>query len=87
MSKEFELPKLIDLHGFTVQAGYNRTLMFIRLSALAGRRHCKVVTGISGKMRREFEKWMGTQVFKPYVESFKVFDNQGSFIITLRKKS
>lgn len=86
MSNTFNLPKYIDLHGLSTQAGYTKTLMFIKLSINENRRHCKVITGISGKMRREFEHWMKSPVFVPYVESFKVFDNNGSFIITLKKK-
>jgi DNA-nicking Smr family endonuclease len=80
------LPAKIDLHGLTVQQGFNKSLMFIKLHQMAGARHCKIITGISGKMRREFERWIENPVFSTYVESIKEFDNHGSFIIKIKRK-
>lgn len=80
------LPAKIDLHGLTVQQGFSKSLMFIKLHQMAESRHCKIITGISGKMRKEFEGWMENSVFASYVESIKEFDNHGSFIIKIKRK-
>lgn len=81
------LPAKIDLHGLTVQQGFNKSMMFIKVHQMAGSRHCKIITGVSGRMRREFEGWVENPVFSKYVESIKEFDNRGSFIVTIRKKN
>lgn len=81
------IPLKIDLHGLTVQQGFNKSLMFIKVHQGLGSRHCKIITGVSGRMRREFEGWMENQVFAKYVEAIKEFDNHGSFIVTIRKKN
>lgn len=86
MNTDFKVPPKIDLHGLTVQQGFNKSLMFIKVHQMAKSRHCKIITGVSGKMRREFEGWMENPVFTPYVESYKEFDNHGSFIITVKKR-
>lgn len=81
------LPAKIDLHGLTVQQGFSKSLMFVKLHRMAGSPYCKIITGISGKMRKEFEGWMDNPVFATYVESIKEFDNHGSFIIKLKRKT
>jgi hypothetical protein len=60
--------------------------MFIKVHQMAESRHCKIITGVSGKMRKEFESWMENPVFASYVEAIKEFDNHGSFIVTIRKR-
>lgn len=80
---EFTLPPAIDLHESTVHAGYNKTLMFLRLHKANSSAFCKIITGRSGKMKNEFPKWVEGHL-KPYVESYKEFDNRGSFIVKVR---
>lgn len=80
------IPTKIDLHGLTIQQGFSKSLMFIKVHQMAESRHCKIITGVSGKMRREFEGWIENPVFATYVESIKEFDNHGSFIVTIKKK-
>lgn len=82
-----KLPAKIDLHGLTIQQGFSRSLMFIKLHQMAESRYCKIITGVSGKMRREFEGWIENAVFAKYVESIKEFDNHGSFIIKIKKRN
>lgn len=80
------LPTKIDLHGLTVQQGFSKALMFIKVHQMAESRYCKIITGVSGKMRKEFEGWMENPVFSTYVEAIKEFDNHGSFIVTIKKR-
>jgi DNA-nicking Smr family endonuclease len=80
------LPAKIDLHGLTVQQGFSKSLMFIKVHQMAESRHCKIITGVSGRMRKEFEAWIENPVFATYVDSIKEFDNHGSFIVTIKKK-
>lgn len=79
------IPNKIDLHGLTINRGYNKTFMFVKLCFLHKKRHCKIITGISGKQRKEFESWMKTPKFSKYVDSWKLFDNNGSYILKIRK--
>jgi DNA-nicking Smr family endonuclease len=79
------LPVKIDLHGLTVQQGFNKSLMFVKLHRAQGSPYCKIITGVSGRMRREFEGWMENKTFATYVEAIKEFDNHGSFIVKLKK--
>lgn len=79
-----DIPLMVDLHGLTVQQGYNKTFMFVRLHRMYKSSHCKVVTGRSGKMKREFTGWMKNPQFAPMVESYKEFDDRGSFILKLK---
>ena len=81
------LPTKIDLHGLTVQQGFSKALMFIKVHQMAESRHCKIITGVSGRMRREFEGWVENPVFAKYVEAIKEFDNHGSFIIAVKRKN
>lgn len=81
------LPSKIDLHGLTVQQGFSKALMFIKVHQMAESRHCKIITGVSGKMRKEFEGWIENPVFATYVESIKEFDNHGSFIVKIKKRN
>lgn len=87
MTDMSDLPSKIDLHGLTVQQGFNKSLMFIKLHRMQGSRHCKIITGVSGKMRKEFEGWMSNVVFATHVDSIKEFDNHGSFIVTVKRRA
>ncbi|PCJ96652.1 MAG: hypothetical protein COA52_01235 [Hyphomicrobiales bacterium] len=74
---------IMDLHGKTVQQGYNLTLSFIKIHALSGKKTVKIITGRSGKMKKEFERWMSNPVFKPYIKEIHEDFHKGSFVIKL----
>jgi DNA-nicking Smr family endonuclease len=82
--KKIILPAAIDLHDFTVEQGYNRTLMFIKLKRLAKASYAKIITGRSGKMRNEFERWMKNPAFKDHVINAKPYDDNGSWLVKLK---
>jgi DNA-nicking Smr family endonuclease len=82
---KIEIPKCVDLHGKTVNQGFNLTRMFAIVSRNEGRSHAKIITGRSGQMRKEIASWIEGPL-KDVVESFKFFDDNGSCILKLRKK-
>jgi hypothetical protein len=47
-------------------------------------RNAKIITGRSGKMKNEFEKWMVNPSFTPLVDKFNEFDNRGSFLVKIK---
>lgn len=81
-----QLPNHIDLHGLTVQKGYNKTLMFIKMSFLNHKSACKIITGRSGQMNREFRGWCNSKIFNTYVEEVYQDFHKGSWTVRLKKR-
>lgn len=70
----------LDLHGLTVNDAYRATLDFI---ANSGRRSTlTIITGKSGQIRREFERWVGGL---PKVHSVTPKCGGGAFTVRILK--
>ena len=82
----FKLPQFIDLHGLPIQNGFNKTLMFIKLAHMRKRYSIKIITGRSGKMNHEFERWMEHVSIKNYVKKWKWVDDHGAWLVYLSYK-
>lgn len=82
MQKNF--PKVLDLHGLTTQQAFNKVLMFLKVSKMIGRTHCKIITGSSGIMRKDFYFWTETPVMRPYVGNVKKAHEDGAYLVRLK---
>lgn len=58
--------------------------MFMKVHYMNKTPYIKIITGRSGKMNGEFERWMEHPSFKPMVVSFKWHDNHGSWLVKLK---
>ena len=74
----------IDLHGLTIDRGYNKSLCFIKIAYMNKIPWIKIITGRSGKMNSEFEKWASNPSFKPYIDRIKWCDNYGAWLIKFK---
>ena len=70
-------PSKLDLHGMTVQGAYDASVMFLEN---ATSKTVEIVTGRSGQIRQEFERWLENH---PKVKSITTV-NDGAFRIRLR---
>ena len=72
----------LDLHGLTIAEAHKVTLAFIEE---ANRTHkaVTVITGLSGKIRREFPQWLETL---PSIRAIEEMNGGGAFKIRFRKK-
>lgn len=84
MSKDQKFPIHMDLHGIPIHNGFHKTVMFIKIHVMKKTPHIKIITGMSGKMNGEFERWMEHPFIKHYIKSFKSYDNHGSWLVTLK---
>lgn len=80
-------PHTIDLHDLTIQQGYNKSLMLVKLAFLNGKKTVRIITGRSGKMNKEFKKWIENPVFKPYVDIAYQDYHKGSWAVMLKKNT
>ena len=51
------LSNRLDLHGYTVQESYIKTKEFLEISVQNKRKFIYIITGKSGKIFEEFERW------------------------------
>lgn len=79
MRKNF--PKALDLHGLTTQQAFNKVLMFLKINKMIGRTHCKIITGASGIMRKDFYFWTETPAMKPLVVNVKKGHEDGAYLV------
>jgi len=76
-----KLPINLDLHGLSVQQGFHKTLMFMKIHKMQGSRACRIITGRSGKMNREFKHWMNHPSFKAVTDQFYHDFHKGSWTV------
>lgn len=79
MRKNF--PKALDLHGLTTQQAFSKVLMFLKVHKMIGSDYCKIITGASGIMRKDFYYWTETPVMKPYVRNVKKGHEDGAYLV------
>lgn len=75
----------IDLHGMTIEKGYNLALMHVKMHYLNGSKACRIITGRSGKMNREAKAWFENPSFKPYVKFAEQDWHKGSWTLELNR--
>jgi DNA-nicking Smr family endonuclease len=73
-------PSTLDLHGLTVTDAYRASIDFVENS---GRKSMTIITGKSGQIRREFERWMEGL---PRVHSCVEKHGGGAFTIRILKR-
>jgi len=79
--KKDDFPFIVDLHVLTIQQGYDKTLMFLKIHKMRGSKACRVITGRSGKMNKEFPDWLKGPSFKTlYYKVYQDF-HKGSWTI------
>jgi len=62
---------------------FYKTLMFIKIHQLRKTPHIKIITGMSGKMNGEFERWMEHPWIKNRVKKYSPYDNHGSWLVRI----
>lgn len=77
-------PKAIDLHGLTTDQAFSKVVMFLKMHKMIGSTYCKVITGETGIMRKDFYYWTETPVMKPYVENVKKAHEDGAYLVRLK---
>ena len=73
-------PRRIDLHGLTVNDAHKTTGRFLDDSRARGLRDVTIITGRSGAIRDEFERWMENSG----VRRVEPLRNGGSYRVRLR---
>lgn len=73
-------PRRIDLHGLTVHDAHRETRRFLDDSRARGIRDVTIITGRSGGIRDEFERWMDAAG----VRRVEPLRNGGSYRVRLR---
>jgi len=54
---KLDLPKILDLHGMTIQRAFNETNMFLDRHYSIGSKLVTIITGKDGKINDEFPHW------------------------------
>lgn len=78
-------PKVLDLHGLTTQQAFNKVVMFLKMHKTIGSTYCKVITGASGIMRKDFYSWTETPIMKHLVINVKKAHENGAYIVRVNK--
>lgn len=81
LPKENFQSRYLDCHGLVVNECYNRVMEFIESHYRLGTKKLTIVTGRSGRIKKEFEDWMRNNKFVRY---FKLKQNKGSWEVYLR---
>lgn len=74
-------PNHIDLHGLTTAQAFSKVVMFLKMHRMIGTIYCKVITGESGIMRKDFYYWTETPVMKPYIKNVKKAHENGAYLV------
>ena len=80
--KPFQKTKILDLHGFTLNEAYIKTLEFIEKSSNNGFKKINIITGASGEIKKEFATWISNN---KSIQSFSL-KNKGEYEIFLKRK-
>ena len=73
---------IIDLHGLTVQDAFDTLIGFLEMNQKANTKSVIVITGKSGKIRKEFAGWLDHKDIKQFTKRSE--ENTGSFTLHLR---
>jgi hypothetical protein len=74
----------LDLHGLTLAQAHNETRQFIyEAKVFYGLKYVRVITGLSGSIRREFPLWVA---MLPQVRTIEPLNGGGAFKIVLTKR-
>lgn len=82
MRKNF--PKALDLHGLTTDQAFSKVVMFLKMHQMIGSFYCKIITGESGIMRKDFYYWTETPVMRPYIDNVKKAHEDGAYLIKIK---
>ena len=85
MPKPSDIPHTVDLHGLSVQQGYNKTLMLLKVAKMNAKKSCRIITGRSGTMNKEFQRWMENPDFKPYIDKAWQDYHKGSWVVWVKQ--
>ena len=81
-------PTVLDLHGKTIQATYDKTLSFIDKHISLKTRYITIITGkareSSGKIRKEIDGWLETDKFKKNITKCEWLNGNGAVRLTLK---
>ncbi len=98
--EEFKVEAVLDLHGTTEKAAFDRVCHFVQLAYNAGKRCIVIVTGKGagdavfsekGVLRKSVPNWLSHSEISPLILAFKnpseAMGGTGALYILLRKKS
>ena len=86
---EYELPYILDLHGYTIQDAYFKLIDFITHHRNRKTKYVIVITG-KGNLDREslihseIENWFETKQFNSYIREYEWINGNGALKIFLR---
>lgn len=81
--RDVRVKPVLDLHGVTVHDAYKITMEFIDESHRAGFKYVTVITGLSGQIRHEFERWLWPR--RHMVREIKPLNGGGAFKVSFFK--
>lgn len=81
---ELPAPKhaVLDFHGKTIEDAWFELNHLIK----SGTKHATIITGASGILKTEFQKWMRDSIISKYIIESKPLNN-GSFEIKIRSEN
>lgn len=91
-NRKLEVPNTLDLHGFTLQEGYDLFLRFLTYHFENGTKRIVVITGKgqkgTGLLKNEFPKWLESDIVKEKVNTTKSssLNGGGAFELILRQR-
>jgi len=72
----------LDLHGYGLNDARFESVMFIKDAKKFKLKYVRIVTGLSGQIRREFPLWLENI---PEIRRYEVLNGGGAFKIFLKK--
>ena len=91
-SRKNDVPTVLDLHGFTLQEGYNLFLHFLTYHYEHGTKRVVVSTGKgkdgTGLLKNEFPKWLESSIIKEKIKASgkTTLNGGGAFELLLKKR-
>ncbi len=71
----------LDLHGLTLTQAHQKTMTFVRDAKLRGLKDVVIITGLSGKIKKEFPFWIENS---PYIKRTEIRSGGGAYKIFLK---
>ena len=91
-SRKNDMPTVLDLHGFTLQDGYNLFLRFLTYHFEHRTKRIVIITGKgkdgTGLLKNEFPKWLESSIIKEKVKASgsTLLNGGGAFELVLKQK-
>ena len=76
------MPTTLDLHGYGLDDAHQKSILFIKEAKYFKLKYVRIVTGLSGQIRREFPFWIERL---PEVRRIEHMNGGGAFKVYLKR--